>query len=82
MAFGPFYHLIAQADRQKAAKEIARVLRPGWWVFAAFIPPLFHLSHLIDRAVSNPKQVRKDNFVEVLEKGLFIDRHDTGFQEA
>lgn len=82
VALGPFYHLIAQEDRQKAAEEIARVVRPGGWVFAAFIPPFFHLSHLIARAVSNPEQVCKDNFIEGLEKGLFINRHDTGFQEA
>jgi SAM-dependent methyltransferase len=82
VAFGPFYHLIAREDRQKAAGEIARVVRPGGFVFVAFVPPFFHLSHLIARAVSNPEQVGKENFIEALEKGVFINRHDTGFQEA
>ena len=82
VAFGPFYHLIAQEDRQKAVAEIVRVLRPGGWVFVAFLPPYFHLTHLISRAVSRPEQVCKHNFIEGFEKGLFINRHDSGFQEA
>ncbi len=38
LALGPFYHLQAEADRRRAAGEIARVLRPGGVVCAAFMP--------------------------------------------
>ena len=82
VAFGPFYHLISQGDRQKTAREIARVVRPGGWVFVAFMPPFFQLTHLITRAVSDPEQVCKENFIECFELGLYKNRHDSGFQEA
>jgi SAM-dependent methyltransferase len=38
VAFGPFYHLKAEGDRQRAAAEAARVLRPRGFLFAAFLP--------------------------------------------
>ncbi len=37
LCLGPFYHLAA-ADRERAASEVARVLRPRGLVFAAFMP--------------------------------------------
>lgn len=82
VAFGPFYHLTAQEDRQKVAGEIARVLRPGGHVFVAFIPKYFHLTHLILRALASPEQVCPENFVEAYEIGKFINRNPNGFQEA
>ncbi|MDP9372962.1 MAG: class I SAM-dependent methyltransferase [Chloroflexota bacterium] len=38
LALGPFYHLQAEADRRRAAGEIARVLRPGGVACVAFMP--------------------------------------------
>ena len=38
LSFGPFYHLTAEADRGRAAAELARVLRPGGLAFIALMP--------------------------------------------
>ena len=43
LALGPFYHLPEPADRERAAAEVRRVLRPGGSVFAAFMPPYMRL---------------------------------------
>jgi SAM-dependent methyltransferase len=36
LLLGPLYHLQEQRDRERAAREAARVLRPGGRIFAAF----------------------------------------------
>lgn len=82
VAFGPFYHLIEADDRKQVASEMARVVPGNGLVFAAFIPPYFHATHLISRALASPEQVCKENFIECLEQQVFINRHDTGFQEG
>jgi ubiquinone/menaquinone biosynthesis C-methylase UbiE len=38
VALGPFYHLVAAADRERAARECRRVLDPGGWLFATVMP--------------------------------------------
>lgn len=38
VALGPFYHLVTAADRVRAAREVARVLRPGGVACVAVIP--------------------------------------------
>ncbi len=44
VAFGPFYHLTEESDRTLAAREVARVLRPGGRLFATFMPRTYWLS--------------------------------------
>jgi ubiquinone/menaquinone biosynthesis C-methylase UbiE len=43
LCLGPLYHLCALADRQLAVREVARVLRPGGWLYAAGINRLAYL---------------------------------------
>lgn len=43
LSLGPFYHLTDAGDRERAAREAARVLRPGGRLFAAAMPRLFFL---------------------------------------
>lgn len=43
LSLGPFYHLTDAKDREGAAQEAARVLRPGGRLFAAVMPRLFFL---------------------------------------
>jgi SAM-dependent methyltransferase len=38
LALGPFYHLTDPADRDRAASEMARVVRPGGFAFVALMP--------------------------------------------
>lgn len=38
LSLGPFYHLTAAADREAAASELARVVRPGGVIFVALMP--------------------------------------------
>lgn len=38
LSLGPFYHLTATADRDAAARELARVVKPGGIVFIALMP--------------------------------------------
>jgi SAM-dependent methyltransferase len=47
LSLGPFYHLIEESDREDAARELARVVRPDGLVFAAAIPRLAYLQRTI-----------------------------------
>jgi S-adenosylmethionine-dependent methyltransferase len=38
VALGPFYHLVAASDRERAARECRRVLSPGGLLFATVMP--------------------------------------------
>lgn len=43
ICLGPLYHLCALADRKRAVREVARILRPGGWLYAAGINRLAYL---------------------------------------
>lgn len=55
VALGPFYHLQDAADRARAAREAARVLRPGGLLFAAFMPRQFWLSLALHQFILDPR---------------------------
>ncbi len=83
LCLGPFYHLTDPERRARAAREIARVIRPGGVLFAAFMPRLLFLL----RAISVPEErhhLRDAEFVRrVLEEGVFENdapgRFDVGY---
>jgi SAM-dependent methyltransferase len=50
LSLGPFYHLIEAAERTTAARELARVVRPGGLVFVAAIPRLAYLTRTVGLA--------------------------------
>jgi SAM-dependent methyltransferase len=37
LLLGPLYHLTGSADRTRSLREVARILKPGGWLFAAAI---------------------------------------------
>jgi len=82
LAMGPFYHLLAEQQRHRAACEIARVLVDDGLAFVVFIPRLSGLAGLIERASADGDQVSRDAFAELLHSGVFRNRVARGFQEG
>jgi cyclopropane fatty-acyl-phospholipid synthase-like methyltransferase len=82
IAFGPFYHLIAEAERQRTADEIRRVLASDGRAFIAFIPRLSGVIALIDRAAARPAQVPAAVLQGAAETGAFLNPTTAGFQEG
>jgi ubiquinone/menaquinone biosynthesis C-methylase UbiE len=82
VAFGPFYHLVADAERRRAAAEIRRVLVPHGPAFIAFIPRLSGLIALIDRAANQPAQVPDAVLRAAADTGTFSNPTASGFQEG
>lgn len=82
VAFGPFYHLLSNAERVSAAGEIARVLRAGGLAFVAFIPRLSGLIGLVERAAASPDQVPEGVLSMAARHGWFRNGAESGFQEG
>lgn len=82
IAFGPFYHLVADAERRRAAAEIHRVLVSRGQAFIAFIPRLSGLIALIDRAANRPAQVPDRVLRTAADTGAFTNPTGSGFQEG
>lgn len=74
VALGPFYHLQEAGDRQRAAAEVSRVLRPGGRLFAAFKPRTFWFSLALHTFVSESEV--PDAYLEQLELLLQHGRLD------
>ncbi len=70
LQLGPLYHLIDRAERIKALKESARVLRPGGVMIAAVIS---RYASLIDGFLRD--LVADDPFFEILKKDLRTGVH-------
>jgi ubiquinone/menaquinone biosynthesis C-methylase UbiE len=82
IAFGPFYHLVTDAERRRAVAEICRVLVPHGQAFVAFIPRLGGLIALIDRAATRPAQVPDAVLRTAADTGVFSNPTASGFQEG
>lgn len=82
LALGPFYHLTSAADRQSAASEVCRVLKPGALAAIAFMPRLTGIAGLIARAANIPEQVPPAALAEAWSDGVFHNGTSGGFQEG
>ena len=71
LSLGPFYHLPDPTDRDRAARELARVLRPQGLAFVALIPRYAFLRRSLALAPER-SHLAQPHFVEqVLERGIF-----------
>jgi S-adenosylmethionine-dependent methyltransferase len=79
VALGPFYHLPQPADRERAAAEVVRVLRPGGVAFIALMPRLAFLRRTIASSTGH-HLLRQRGFLDrVLEAGVFLNDRPGGF---
>lgn len=83
LSLGPFYHLTEPKDREQAASELHRVVRPGGKVFVAFMPRYAFLRRTA--AIAQERHRLMDpRFVErLLNDGVFLNdqpgRFDAGY---
>lgn len=82
LSFGPFYHLVSEAERTRASHEMARVLKPGGLAFVAFVPRISGIAGLIERAAQRPGQVSEETLREAAVSGVFRNCSGAGFQEG
>jgi len=73
LSLGPFYHLTDRRDRERAASELARVLRPGGVAFVAVMPRYAFLRRTLAipderRHLADPAFVAR-----VLDDGVFLN---------
>jgi S-adenosylmethionine-dependent methyltransferase len=78
LALGPFYHLVAAADRELAAREVRRVLRPGGLLLAtAMARYSWLLGVLLEAGSRRLVDVRR-----ALEDGVYRNDEAGRFTEA
>ena len=73
LALGPFYHLPDPNDRERAARELTRVLRPGGHAFVALMPRYAFLRRTL--AIPDERHhLAEPAFVaRVLDEGVFLN---------
>ena len=78
---GPLYHLIEEADRLRAVREAARVLRPGGLIFAAIIT---RYAPIRWAAKNEPAYVVEDRegLERIMDTGVNLARPGGGFTNA
>ena len=73
LALGPFYHLTGTTERDRAAAELARVVRPGGLVFIALMPRLAFLRRTIADATERRHLADPAFVARILDGGVFIN---------
>jgi len=71
LSLGPFYHLTEETERVAAARELARVVRPGGHIFVAAMPRLAFLQRTIALTDERHHLLDADWLRRLLEDGVF-----------
>jgi SAM-dependent methyltransferase len=71
LSLGPFYHLTEEPERVAAARELARVVRPGGLVFVAAMPRLAFLNRTIARPDERHHLLDASWMTRLLQDGVF-----------
>ncbi len=73
LCLGPFYHLTDAADRERAAVELLRVLKPAGTIFVAFIPIYSFLRRTLDHEDERHHLAQPEFMARLMIEGVFVN---------
>jgi ubiquinone/menaquinone biosynthesis C-methylase UbiE len=73
LCLGPFYHLTDPGDRERAATELARVVRPDGVVFIALMPRLAFLRRTLALPDERHHLAQPEFVARLLDHGIFLN---------
>ncbi len=83
LCLGPFYHLVDPVDRERAATELVRVLKPRGMAFIAFMPLYTFLRRTLALKDERQHLAQPDFVARLMNEGVFLndvpDRFNAGY---
>lgn len=83
LCLGPFYHLVEPADRERAAVELVRVLKPDGLVFVAFMPIYTFLRRTLVLKEERHHLTQSEFVTRLMNEGIFLNdvanKFNTGY---
>jgi len=73
LCLGPFYHLTAPADRDRAASEVVRVLKPGAPAFIALMPVFTFLGRTLSLKDESHHLAQPEFLARLMDDGVFVN---------
>jgi len=73
LCLGPFYHLVDPVDREQAAAELVRVLKPGGATFVAFMPLYTFLRRTLALKDERHHLARPEFVSRLMSEGAFLN---------
>jgi S-adenosylmethionine-dependent methyltransferase len=74
LCLGPFYHLVEPSDREKAANELVRVLRPSGAAFVAFMPIYSFLRRTLSLKDEQHHLAQAEFMSRLMKEGVFLNK--------
>jgi ubiquinone/menaquinone biosynthesis C-methylase UbiE len=83
LCLGPFYHLVDPVDRERAATELVRVLKPRGMALIAFMPLYTFLRRTLALKDERQHLAQPDFVARLMNEGVFLndvpDRFNAGY---